>query len=65
LAQSKDKAEAIVKEMLIAMAEQYYNNTHFIQWDFVNRKPHGINGMGSQRTNSKSSNFSKYQYFKR
>jgi hypothetical protein len=45
LAQSKDKAEAIVKEMLIAMGgANNYNNTHFIQWDFVNRKPHGING---------------------
>jgi hypothetical protein len=39
LAQSKDKAEAIVKEMLIAMGgANNYNNTHFIQWDFVNRK---------------------------
>ncbi|SEA71474.1 hypothetical protein SAMN05443667_107212 [Flavobacterium gillisiae] len=40
LAQSKDKkADAIVKEMLTAMGgANNYNNTHFIQWDFVNRK---------------------------
>ncbi|MEZ7500775.1 hypothetical protein QO200_18835 [Flavobacterium sp. Arc3] len=40
LAQSKDKkADAIVKEMLTAMGgENNYNNTHFIEWDFVNRK---------------------------
>ena len=40
LAQSKDKkADAIVKEMLTAMGGiNNYNNTHFIEWDFVNRK---------------------------
>lgn len=40
LAQSKDKkANAIVKEMLTAMGGmKNYNDTHFIQWDFVNRK---------------------------
>jgi hypothetical protein len=41
LAQSKDKKRQS-KEMLIAMGgANNYNNTHFIQWDFVNRKPHG------------------------
>ena len=40
LAQSKDKkANAIVQEMLTAMGGmKNYNNTHFIQWDFVNRR---------------------------
>jgi hypothetical protein len=40
LSQSNDKkANAIVKEMLNAMGGmKNYNATHFIQWDFVNRK---------------------------
>lgn len=40
LSQSNDKkANAIVKEMLTAMGGmKNYNATHFIQWDFVNRK---------------------------
>lgn len=39
-AQAKDKkANAIVKEMLGAMGgTKNYDATHFIQWDFVNRK---------------------------
>jgi hypothetical protein len=39
-AQTKDKkANAIVKDMLVAMGgEKNYNATRFIQWDFVNRK---------------------------
>lgn len=40
LAQSTDKkANAIVKEMLVAMGGmKNYDATHFIQWNFVNRK---------------------------
>ena len=40
LAQSTDKkANSIVQEMLTAMGGiKNYNATHFIQWDFVNRK---------------------------
>jgi outer membrane lipoprotein-sorting protein len=40
LSQSNDKkANTIVKEMLTAMGGmKNYNATHFIQWDFVNRK---------------------------
>lgn len=39
-AQAKDKkANAIVKEMLVAMGGvKNYDAIHFIQWDFVNRK---------------------------
>ncbi|SHG32483.1 hypothetical protein SAMN05444396_108102 [Flavobacterium segetis] len=39
-AQTKDKkANSIVQEMLTAMGGiKNYNATHFIQWDFVNRK---------------------------
>ena len=33
------KAEAIVKDILVAMGgEENYNATRFLQWDFVNRK---------------------------
>lgn len=58
LAQSKDKkAEAIVKEMLIAMGGvNNYNNTHFIQWDFVNRKLSWDKWTGNVRVENPTAN---------
>ena len=58
LAQSKDKkAEAIVKEMLIAMGgANNYNNTHFIQWDFVNRKLSWDKWTGNVRVENPTAN---------
>jgi hypothetical protein len=46
LAQSKDKkANAIVKEMVVAMGgEKNYNAPHFIQWDLQTENFFGTNG---------------------
>jgi len=57
-AQTKDKkANAIVKEMLTAMGgEKNYNATHFIQWDFVNRKLFWDKWTGDVRVENPSAN---------
>ena len=58
LAQSKDKkANAIVKEMLTAMGGvKNYNDTHFIQWDFVGRKLFWDKWTGDVRVENPSAN---------
>jgi hypothetical protein len=58
LAQSNDKkANEIVKEMLIAMGgTKNYNDTHFIQWDFVNRKLSWDKWTGDVRVENPSAN---------
>jgi hypothetical protein len=57
-AQTKDKkANAIVKEMVVAMGgEKNYNATHFIQWDFVNRKLFWDKWTGDVRVENPSAN---------
>lgn len=57
-AQSNDKkANAIVKEMLTAMGgTKNYNNTHFIQWDFVNRTLSWDKWTGDVRVENPSAN---------
>jgi hypothetical protein len=58
LAQSNDKkANEIVKEMLTAMGgTKNYNDTHFIQWDFVNRKLSWDKWTGDVRVENPSAN---------
>jgi hypothetical protein len=57
-AQSNDKkANAIVKEMLTAMGgTKNYDNTHFIQWDFVNRTLSWNKWTGDVRVENPSAN---------
>jgi hypothetical protein len=57
-AQTKDKkANAIVKEMVVAMGgEKNYNATRFIQWDFVNRKLSWDKWTGDVRVENPSAN---------
>ena len=57
-AQTKDKkANAIVKEMVVAMGgEKNYNATRFIQWDFVNRKLFWDKWTGDVRVENPSAN---------
>ena len=57
-AQTKDKkAAAIVQEMLTAMGGmKNYNATHFIQWDFVNRKLSWDKWTGDVRVENPSAN---------
>jgi hypothetical protein len=58
LAQSESqKANAIVKEMLDAMGGiENYNNTHFIQWEFVGRKLFWDKWTGDVRVESPDAN---------
>jgi hypothetical protein len=58
LAQSNDKkANEIVKEMLVAMGgTKNYKDTHFIQWDFVNRKLSWDKWTGDVRVENPSAN---------
>lgn len=58
LAQSKEeKVNVIVKEMLDAMGGiKNYNNTHFIQWEFVKRKLYWDKWTGDVRVENPSEN---------